>query len=163
MTETNARAQRAAALFGEGYNCAQAVFLTYCEEYGIPAETGLMLASSFGGGMGRLREVCGTVSGMFMAAGLKYGYADPKDPAAKKRLYAMVQELARRFEAENGSIICRELLGLDHKRDAPTPEARTPGYYKKRPCKELAACAARIFDDFCADVDAGRWPEKTDA
>lgn len=157
MTDTETRARRAAGYFAEGYNCAQAVFLTYCEESGIPAETGLMLASSFGGGMGRLREVCGTVSGMFMAAGLKFGYADPKDPAAKKRLYAIVQELARRFEAEHGSIVCRTLLGLDRQRDDPAPEARTAAYYKKRPCKELVASAVRIFDGFCEDLEAGRW------
>ena len=160
MSDTNARAERAAAYFAEGYNCAQAVFLTYSEELGIPTETGLMLSSSFGGGMGRLREVCGAVSGMFMAAGLKFGYADPKNSAAKKRHYAMIQELARRFEAENGSIVCRTLLGLDRKKDDPTPEARTDAYYKKRPCKELVAAAVRIFDDFCEDVEAGRWPEE---
>ena len=158
MADPEARAQRAADYFLEGYNCTQAVFLTCCEDLGIPAETGLRLASPFGGGMGRLREVCGTVSGMFLALGLKYGYADPKDLAAKKRLYAMVQELARRFEAEHGSIVCRTLLGLDRQRDDPTPEARTAAYYKKRPCKELAASAVRIFDGFCQDVEAGRWP-----
>lgn len=156
--DTEARARQAADRFLEGYNCTQAVFLTYCEELGLDAETGLRLASPFGGGMGRLREVCGTVSGMFLAAGLQFGYAGPKDLEGKKRLYAIVQELARRFENENGSIVCRELLGLDHKRDEPTPEARTPDYYKKRPCKDLAAAAVRIYDGLCADIAAGRWP-----
>lgn len=97
--------------------------------------------------MGRLREVCGAVSSMFMIAGLKYGYDDPKNKALKQRHYELVQMLSQRFKDINGSIICRELLGLDMKHDSPVPEARTEEYYKKRPCVELVKCAAEIKDE----------------
>lgn len=139
--------EKAKEYFLEGYNCSQAVVLAYHEELGLDKETAARLASSFGGGMGRLREVCGCVSGMLLVAGMKDGYSDPKDPAAKKAHYELVQKLAGAFREENGSIICRELLGLDHKSDAPTPEARTKEYYAKRPCADLAANAARILDE----------------
>jgi C_GCAxxG_C_C family probable redox protein len=135
-------------LFRQGYNCSQSVFAAFSDECGIDQETALKLASSFGGGMGRLREVCGAVTGMFMVAGLKYGYSDPKDAQAKAEHYRRIQELAERFKAENGSIICRELLGLPAGPDTPTPEARTPGYYKKRPCVEKVRCAAKIMEEY---------------
>lgn len=150
---TNTKAVQAKALFEQGYNCAQAVFLSFAADYGINNATASALSSSFGGGMGRLREVCGAVSGMFMAAGLQFGGYSPDDADAKKALYARIQELAKRFEAENGSIICRELLGLSVSREAPTPQARTSEYYKKRPCSELVACAARIFDEYLKESD----------
>lgn len=140
--------EQAVALFKDGYNCAQSVFAAYSEDLGIPFETALKLSSSFGGGMGRLREVCGTVSGMFMVVGMKYGYSDPNDGKAKEEHYRLIQALAKRFEQENGSIICRELLGLDHRRDVPVPEKRTDSYYKKRPCAEMVRCAAKILDDY---------------
>ena len=96
--------------------------------------------------MGRLREVCGAVSGMFMIAGLKRGYTDPKAYQAKKEHYALIQHLAGKFKEENGSIVCRELLGLDHKTDSPIPSVRTDGYYQKRPCIELVKNAVRILE-----------------
>ena len=138
--------QRAMALFKEGYNCSQAVFVAFCEELGMDQKTALKLSSSFGGGMGRLREVCGAVSGMFMAAGLHYGYEDPHDKTAKAEHYKRIQKLAEQFKEENGSIICRELLGLSKGPDIPVPEDRTEAYYKKRPCAELVGCAAGILE-----------------
>lgn len=138
--------ERATELFQEGYNCAQSVFAAFSEDLGMDFETALKLSSSFGGGMGRLREVCGAVSGMLMAAGLKYGYSDSKDRKVKTVHYALVQELAKKFEERNGSIICRELLGLDHRRDIPIPEKRTDAYYQKRPCAEMVRYAAEILD-----------------
>jgi C_GCAxxG_C_C family probable redox protein len=143
----NNNQERATALFKEGYNCAQSVFAAYCEEVGMNFETALKLSSSFGGGMGRLREVCGAVSGMFMVVGMKYGYSDPKDVKAKEEHYRLIQELAKRFEEENGSIICRELLGLDHQRDIPVPEERNESYYQRRPCAELVRNAAKLLDE----------------
>lgn len=134
-------------LFKEGYNCSQAVLGAYCDELGIDMETALRLTSSFGGGMGRLREVCGAVSSMFMIAGLKYGYIDPKDSKAKQKHYELIQKLAQRFKEENGSIICRDILALDVLHDNPKPEARTEGYYKKRPCAEVVKSAAEIIDE----------------
>lgn len=138
--------EQAAALFKSGYNCAQSVLLAFKDELNLNEEEALKLASSFGGGMGRLREVCGAVSGLFMAAGLKYGPADPKDHAAKTAHYALIQELAEKFKKENGSIICRELLGLSGPQ-GPEPEKRTPQYYKVRPCAEKVAFAAGLMEE----------------
>src|SRR5574344_818518 len=124
----------AKGLFLEGYNCTQAVLGAFAEDFGFDKKTAMMLASPFGGGMGRMREVCGTVSGMFLVLGLKYGYSDPKLFEAKKELYAKVQQLAKTFKEENGSIICRELLGLGKTEQVSSvPEKRTDTYYKKRP------------------------------
>ncbi|ABN52630.1 C_GCAxxG_C_C family protein [Acetivibrio thermocellus ATCC 27405] len=143
----NGKSERAVELFKEGYNCSQAVLAAYCEDVGIDMKTALMIASPFGGGIGRLREVCGAASAMFMIAGLKYGYVDPKDMNAKKEHYELVQKLVERFKEENGSIICRELLGLNVVHDKPEPEKRTEGYYKKRPCAEIVRSAAEIVDE----------------
>ena len=128
------KAQRAKALFLEGYNCAQSTFLALSDLTGMDRQTALRLSSSFGGGMGRMREVCGAVTGMFMVVGILYGYDDAKDYEGKKDTYALVQELANQFKAETGSIICRELLGLDGKDNSPVPSKRTEEYYKKRTC-----------------------------
>ncbi|MCI8660061.1 MAG: C_GCAxxG_C_C family protein [Lachnospiraceae bacterium] len=144
----NNHKELAKAYFLEGYNCAQAVVLAFHEELGFDKQTAACMASCFGGGMGRLREVCGTVSGMFIVLGLLKGYHDPKDQDGKKALYEQVQHLAHTFKEHNKSIICRELLGLDHHTDEPTPSARTPEYYKRRPCAELAADAADILEQF---------------
>lgn len=138
----------AVAHFKEGFNCSQAVLLTFADECGLERETALKIASSFGGGMGRLREVCGAVSGMFMAAGLLYGYAVTDDKQAKTAHYELIQRLAEKFREKNGSIVCRELLGLDHKSDCPIPENRTKEYYKKRPCAELVGDAAEILAEY---------------
>ena len=135
--------------FLDGYNCAQAVVLAFAQDFGLDKKTAVMLSSSFGGGMGRLREVCGAVSGMFMVLGLKYGYASPEDNQAKKELYKKVQEVAGLFKEDNGSIICRELLGLNQTgKSDPTPELRTESYYKKRPCKDLVQFAADLVDEY---------------
>lgn len=142
------RKEKAEALFTEGYNCAQAVFLAFEDLYPIDRKTALALSSSFGGGMGRLREVCGSVSGMFMVAGVLYGYDDPKAKEEKAEHYARIQKLAAAFEQENGSIVCRELLGLSVKKEEPVPEMRTAEYYKKRPCKELVGMAAEIMERY---------------
>ena len=147
------KSEQATELFRQGYNCAQAVFAAFCEDMGIDFETALKLASSFGGGMGRLREVCGAVSGMFAIAGMKYGYTDPKDSKAKAAHYKLIQELAGQFRAENHSIICRELLGLEAGPDTPVPELRTDEYYKKRPCAELVGCAARLMEELISKTE----------
>lgn len=145
------RSQKARDYFLQGYNCTQAVVLAYCDELGLDKSVALKIASSFGGGMGRLREVCGAISGIFMVAGMLYGYDDPKDKEGKAALYAKIQELAARSKAQNGSIVCRELLGLSERQSVPTPEERSPAYYKKRPCADLVAAAVQILDDFIAE------------
>jgi len=96
--------------------------------------------------MGRLHEVCGAVSGMFMVAGLKYGYTSPADTEAKKAHYRRIQALAGRFEQENGSIVCRNLLGLADGKNGALPRERVKGTNKKRPCVELVGHAAEIME-----------------
>lgn len=146
---TNSRyAANAIELFKDGCNCSQAVFLAFEDKYGIDRKTALMLSSSFGGGMGRLREVCGCVSGMFMVAGVLYGYDNVKDYDAKKIHYERIQFLAKEFETRNGSIVCRQLLGLTEGKDVPAPEKRTESYYQKRPCAELVGIAAAIMEQY---------------
>ena len=142
------KGEKAKALFLEGYNCAQAVFGAFAEDFGLDLELAMKLSSGFGGGMGRLREVCGAVSGMFMVFDMKHGYTSPTDTVAKKELYSHIQAMAKKFEAENGSIICKELLGLTDKKSDPTPDSRTSEYYQKRPCKELVKMAADIVDEY---------------
>lgn len=138
--------QKARQLFKSGYNCAQSVFCAFAQDFGLDFETALKLSSSFGGGMGRLREVCGAVSAMFMIAGLKYGYTTNNDDKVKEKHYELIQKLAKDFENQNGSIICRDLLELDVKTDSPTPQKRTEEYYKTRPCEELVASACKIIE-----------------
>ncbi len=135
--------EKAEILFCQGYNCAQAVFLTFAEDLGMEKETALRLSSSFGGGMGGLREVCGAVSGMLMVIGLAKGYTGKNVPQEKKEHYQRIQRMAETFRKENGSIICRELLGLKEG-ETPMPQKRTDAYYKKRPCGELCGHAATI-------------------
>ncbi len=146
--EFGARGTRAKELFLEGYNCAQAVVLAYEDYFDESPETLAQMVSAFGGGMGRLREVCGSVSGMFFVLSKVYGYAEPKDNKGKMDLYARVQELAARFRERNGSIVCRELLGLQEKISVPVPEERTPEYYKRRPCPDIIGDAADILEEY---------------
>ena len=139
-------AEKAKAYFEQGYNCAQAVALAFAEEMELDADTVAKMASSFGGGLGRLREVCGCVSGMALAAGALYGYADPKAKEEKADHYALIQKLAGEFKERNGSMICRELLAEINNDTNPVPEERTESYYKKRPCADLAYMAAEILE-----------------
>jgi len=140
------RREKAMGLFHMGYNCAQAVIAAYDDVIDIDQKTAIMLGASFGGGMGRLREVCGAVSGAFAVLGLVKGYHDPADNVAKKAHYELIQSFAAEFKEKNSSYICRELLNLPEKKtDAPTPEPRTQEYYKKRPCAELVGDAAEIL------------------
>jgi len=135
--------------FVEGYNCTQSVVLAFEDEIGVDRNTLLRLSASFGGGFGRLRELCGCVSGMGIVLGALHPY-DAKDTRAKAEHYALVQKLAGRFREKNGSIICRELLGAKLAATNPEPEARTPEYYKTRPCAKLAGDAAEILSDWLA-------------
>ena len=145
-------AQEARQLFLEGYNCAQAAFCAFNDLTGLDLETAARLASSFGAGMGRLREACGAVSGSLMALGMIRGYSDPADPTAKAAHYAQVQDYVRRFQERNGTFLCRELL-----RDVPvtpglTPEPRTPEFYARRPCLRLIGEAAAILDEMLSEA-----------
>lgn len=141
------RAERAREYFTSGYNCAQSVFLAYRDITAIDEELAATISAPFGGGMGRLREVCGAVSGMTMVAGFIAPNPLPNDNENKKHCYTTVQSLAEEFRTENGSIVCRELLGLAQQKDDPTPSPRTGEYYKRRPCAEYVAIAARIVGE----------------
>ena len=146
------RTDQAVELFLEGFNCSQSVFAAYADLFGMDKETALRVSASFGGGIGRMREVCGAANGMFMVAGLLTGSTEGKDQTAKKNNYEVVQRLAAEFKKENGgTYICRELLGLnkDGKKVVlgdTTPEARTEEYYKKRPCLRTIQGAAALVE-----------------
>ncbi len=136
--------------FVTGYSCAQAVVKAFADVTGFDDEQAMRLCSSFGGGMGRLREVCGAVSGMFIVEGLLEGYFDPTAENAqlqKAEHYKRIQELARRFKERNTSIICREILGARATTN-PMPDERTPEYYKTRPCARMCGDAAEILEAF---------------
>ena len=139
----------AAELFLNGYNCAQAMLVAYSDVTGLEEDFSARLASSFGGGMGRMREVCGAVSGMLMVAGLLYGYETPGDDVSKKAHYTLVQELSAQFRAEAGSIVCREILKNPPSDPNPTP--RTAEFYRKRPCTRMLILAAQSLDAYIAE------------
>ena len=141
--------EKAAQLFLQGYNCAQAMMVAYCDVTGLTPEFAARMASSFGGGMGRMREVCGAVSGMLMVAGLLYGYEIPGDDVSKKAHYHLVQHLAGKFREEAGSIVCREILKNPPSDPNPTP--RTAEFYAQRPCARMLILAAEILDEYMAE------------
>lgn len=139
--------------FLKGYNCAQAVAIAFSEEMGMGEEQLAKLASSFGGGFGKMREVCGAVSGAMLVYGALRGNSDPEDPVAKKEHYANVRAFADRFKAEHETIICRELLhniGLK-KESGGDPEERTPEYYRTRPCVRFVETAATVLEQMLAE------------
>ena len=141
---------KAAELFLSGSNCAQAIVVAFCDVTGMDEGFASKISCSFGGGMGRMREVCGAVSGMLMVAGLLYGYDDPgEEDCNKKAHYQLVQELAGTFREEIGSIICRDILNNPPSDPNPTP--RTAEYYRQRPCARMVMTAARILDDYIAE------------
>ena len=147
-------AKEAERLFLEGYNCAQAVFCAFRDVTGMELDAAARLSSAFGGGRGRLREVCGAVSGARLVLGMLRGYDDPKDPDQKKAHYALVQKFARRFQEKNGTIICRELLENVPITPGGVPEERTPDFYARRPCPRLVDDAAAILDEILAETQA---------
>ena len=146
------RGQLAKNYFLQGYNCTQSVVLAYEDLFDMDRNLLLRMSSGFGGGMGRLREVCGALSGVFMVIGALYGYDEAKDYEGKKELYARIQELASRYKDIQGSIVCREILGLSKGADAPVPEKRTEEYYKKRPCPDIVGMAATILEEYLEEV-----------
>lgn len=141
------RVKDAVAMFESGYNCAQSVFVTYAGLFGMDRETALRISCPMGGGVGRMREICGTVSSMAMLGGLKAGNTDPDNQEAKTHSYELTRRMADRFKEENGSMICRELLGIEEREESAAPSERTREYYAGRPCSRLVACAAAIIED----------------
>ena len=147
------RVERAQAYFKAGYNCAQAVVMAFDDVMQMSSDELARLAAPFGGGMGRMREVCGTVSGMAFLAGAIKPSSDPSNLEERKENYALVQLFADKFREENGDIVCRRLLGLEpiaERAETAMPSERTPEYYRKRPCSEYVGCAARIVAEHLA-------------
>ncbi|SEF55579.1 C-GCAxxG-C-C family protein [Parabacteroides chinchillae] len=139
------RVKQAVENFNSGYNCSQSVFLAYADVFELTLDMAKMMSGSFGGGMGRMREVCGTVSAMSMLAGFKYPVLDTSDQAARTKNYAMVQKMAELFKEKHQTIICRQLLpAAAAESNSPTPSLRTSEYYSKRPCGKFVEDAARI-------------------
>lgn len=142
------REDRAEELFRMGYNCSQSVFAAFADVVGMSVEEAAKLASPFGAGFGKLREVCGAVSGMTMVAGKLCGYDDPEDSEGKKALYKLIQTMCAEFEEKRGTIICRELLGLKKGEDLGEPAVRTEEYYRSRPCIGACRTAAEIAEKY---------------
>ena len=145
--DIESRAEQAVTFFKSGYNCAQSVYMAYADLFDMDPKTAAIIAAPLGAGMGRMREVCGTVSGAALVAGLAIPCVDPHDLDSKTRCYSLVQQVAERFRQENGSIICRELLGVAPIKESPIPSPRTESYYKKRPCVELVRMSATFIGE----------------
>lgn len=157
--ETEARVARGVALFKQGYNCSQSVAMAFADWYEVPQGLMARISASYGGGIGRMRETCGSALGMFMLAGLEIA-SEEANPVIKGENYAAVQRLAADFKAQTGSLICRELLGLNKQRADGTmpeivisaiPEARTDEYYRKRPCIRMVETAIRVYMAYLAE------------
>ena len=172
-SETEFRVQRGIEYFKQGYNCSQSVALAFADRYGIPEPLMARIAASFGGGIGRMRETCGAACAMFLLAGLEVTNTEGRhedypidqnpypNPELKKKDYEVVQMLAERFKAETGSLLCKDLLGLNKQRAdgtlpeiviSATPEARTDEYYKKRPCIRMVETAIRIYMGYLEEL-----------
>lgn len=141
------RVEEAVKTFETGYTCAQSVFVTYADLFGLDRETALKLTSPMGGGIGRMREVCGAVSAMALLAGLKEGNTDPSNEEGKERIYLLTRQMAEKFKKKHETIICRELLGIQGMEESAKPSERTQAYYKERPCSRLIATAAEIVEE----------------
>ena len=141
------RVEQATATFEEGYTCAQSVFSTYADLFGMDRETALKLSSPMGGGLGRMREVCGAVSAMALLAGLKEGNTDPANEEGKEKIYLLTRQMAEKFREQFGTIVCRELLGIEGMEESAKPSVRTQQYYQERPCLQLIAAAAKIIEE----------------
>lgn len=151
MPET--KAQKARAYFDRGYNCAQSVAAAFTEEMGLPEEAVLGLASAFGGGMAGMRQMCGAMSGMFLAMGQIRGHYSPEDPEAKKAHYAKLRDLAAKMEEQYGTLNCGELLSSHDIQPKPDPSLRDAEYYAKRPCARYVEACARILEE---ELEAGK-------
>lgn len=150
----DSRAEQAVKAFESGYTCAQSVFASYADLFGMDRETALKLSSPMGGGIGRMREVCGAVSAMAMLAGLKEGNTDPANEEGKEKIYLLTRRMAGEFKNQFGTIVCRELLGIEEMEESAKPSIRTVQYYQERPCLQLISAAARIVEEMLLD---GKW------
>lgn len=139
---------KAIELFYKGYNCAQSFLGAYDDILPFDRDSLLRISSSFGGGVSRLREVCGAFSGICLALGILYSSECSNEAELKTAHYRRVQELAKQFKTENGSYLCYELLGIPHEPQDPSAQQRTDNYYQSRPCAEIISKAAYLFDRY---------------
>jgi len=149
--DMDARVARAVENFMSGYGCCQSVVAAFADLYGLDDLQAKRIAAGFGGGVGRLRMMCGAVSAIVMLVGLDCGQTEGSDREGKSACYKVVQELLAQSEAENGSLICAEILGLkgyEKAHSSYVASARTAEYYKQRPCAAKVESAARIFANY---------------
>jgi len=154
IEELDARVARAVDNFMAGYGCCQSVVAAFADLYGLDDVQAKKIAAGFGGGVGRLRMMCGAVSAIVMLVGLDCGQTEGSDREGKSACYKVVQQLLARSEAENGSLICAEILGIQGHEKAHSnymASARTAEYYRQRPCAAKVESAARIFADYLKD------------
>ena len=157
------RVQRAVELFMEGYGCCQSVFCAFADLYGLDGEMALRLSAGFGGGVGRMRMMCGTCSALVMLAGLERGQTRGEDREGKAACYQLTRELLEAFRQQNGSIICAELLqmnGVKAETNTSQPDERNAEYYRVRPCARKVESAARVFADYMASRRASEGERK---
>lgn len=154
--ETEERVAKGVAFFKQGYNCSQSVTLTFADWYNVPEGLMARISASFGGGIGRMRETCGTASGMFMLAGLEVA-SEKADKEVKALNYKVVQDLAARFKEETGSLLCRDLLKgyVKNVSTVPVPDERTDEYYRKRPCVKMVELAICIYMKYLQEKEEG--------
>ena len=146
--ELNKRVERAVENFMAGYGCCQSVVAAFADLYGLDDNLAKKIAAGFGGGVGRMRMMCGAVSGIVMLTGLDCGQTEGSDREGKSACYKVVQDLLAQSKQENGSLICAEILGLKGYEKAVNSyqaSPRTAEYYKTRPCAAKVESAARIF------------------
>lgn len=141
------KAEKARELFLQGYNCAQATFGAFAEDYGLDLNVAMTLSAGLGGGIGRLRETCGAVTGATLAVSLAMGSFELNNPDAKTRVYEEIRKVVEIFEAKTGSIVCADMLGVPRRGESATAEPRTKEYYEKRPCSELVYIAAKAAEE----------------
>lgn len=148
--ELEQRVNKAVENFMQGYGCCQSVVAAFADLYDLDEKMALRISAGFGGGVGRMRMMCGAVSGIVMLVGLDCGQTEGSDRKGKSACYKVVQELLAKSKEENGSLICANLLGLNGPlpKNSYIPSERTQEYYKKRPCAAKVESAARIFANY---------------
>ena len=149
--EADERVQLAVEPFMQGYGCCQSVICAFADIYGIDSTTAKKIGAGFGGGVGRMRMMCGAVSGIVTLVGLDCGQTEGSDREGKAACYKVVQDLLGVFKQRNGSVICAELLGLNGcpvVKNTYIPDQRNAEYYKKRPCAQKVESAARVFAEY---------------
>ena len=137
--------ERAVALFKEGFSCSQAVLAAYGKQFDLQQELALRIAGAFGGGMGRMGETCGAVTGAIMVIGLKFGCTTAGDLKARENAYAVVREFAHRFKERNVSVLCRDLLNCDISTPEGMQRAKEEGLIKQA-CPKFVKDSAEILD-----------------